>query len=82
MKVDYSKQPFRVCRWNRKLRMPTDPNELCRPTKELPYYCDDAECKVNATICMKCFCDIDVPEDFQGYEDHDVPEQFKWMNKS
>lgn len=55
-KIDYEKQPFRLCRWNTKINIPKDPNQLHRPTKEFGYYCEDGEQYVNEQICMPCFC--------------------------
>ena len=45
-KVNYEKQPFRVCRWNRKYH----------GSEEGSYWCDEAEEIVQEDECMKCFC--------------------------
>ena len=37
-KINYDKQPFRLCKWNSKMRIPKDPNQLRRPTKEAEYW--------------------------------------------
>jgi len=44
-KVNYDKQPFRLCRWNSKFH----------GSKNDEYYCEDAEEKVDSEQCMKCF---------------------------
>jgi len=44
-KVDYEKQPFRVCRWNKK-----------QYDLEDAYWCEDGEGIVNSDTCMRCFC--------------------------
>ena len=44
-KVNYEKQPFRLCRWNFKKRGSND-----------VYWCSDREKHVNSDQCMKCFC--------------------------
>ena len=50
-KINYEKQPFRVCRWNRKSH-DNKPNH----NKLEDYFCDHGEEYVNEDKCMKCFC--------------------------
>jgi len=58
-KVNYDKQPFRLCRWNKKFHTtdksvtPTFRGDTSRPCE---YYCDDGEESVDEDYCMKCFC--------------------------
>jgi len=58
-KVNYDKQPFRLCRWNKKfnlknnLNVPTFRGNVNRSCK---YYCEDGEEYVDEDYCMKCFC--------------------------
>ena len=57
-KVNYDKQPFRVCRWNKKIHtdnnsiIPTFRGDINRPCM---YYCEDGEEFVDEDHCMKCF---------------------------
>lgn len=55
-KINYEKQPFRLCRWNSKMKISKDPNQLRKPTKEAEYWCSYGEDSVNEEKCMKCFC--------------------------
>ncbi|MBY8983274.1 MAG: hypothetical protein KGD57_10015 [Candidatus Lokiarchaeota archaeon] len=43
-KVDYNKNPFRLCRWNIKIGKTND------------FWCNYSLETVNKDICMKCFC--------------------------
>ncbi len=47
-KVNYEKQPFRLCRWNS--------IDYKRKGREDMYWCSDAEEYVEEDRCMKCFC--------------------------
>ena len=58
-KVNYDKQPFRLCRWNKKFHtddksvISTFRGDINRPCE---YYCDHGEELVDEEFCMKCFC--------------------------
>lgn len=45
-KVNYEKQPFRVCRWNNNYH----------GSKDGEYWCDYGKDNVDEDYCMKCFC--------------------------
>ena len=45
-KVNYDKQPERLCRWNKKFH----------GSKDGEYWCDEGEGVVDEDKCMKCFC--------------------------
>ena len=45
-KVNYDKEPERLCRWNTKFH----------GSKNGEYYCEDAEEIVDSDRCLKCFC--------------------------
>ena len=47
-KVDYEKQPFRLCRWN------TRPHDFEK--HQGFYFCEDSNEYVKEDYCMQCFC--------------------------
>ena len=58
-KVNYDKQPFRVCRWNKKFRTDnnsTIPSFRGDTNRSCEYYCEDGGEYVDEDYCMKCFC--------------------------
>jgi len=44
-KIDYEKQPFRVCRWNKKPRK----------AKKGEYYCEESKTMTTEYNCRRCF---------------------------